>query len=66
MPAWSQANGGPLSEKELADVVAFVRTLQIGTTPTPVPELIGRVSVPGYVRLLTELGVIVITGLKPL
>lgn len=35
MPAWSQAQGGLLSDAQIADVVAFLGTLQGGTaTPT--------------------------------
>ncbi|MDD5467357.1 MAG: c-type cytochrome [Anaerolineales bacterium] len=40
MPAWSQANGGPLSEAEIDDLVAFVLTREpvemVGVTPTPI------------------------------
>ena len=41
MPAWSQANGGPLTEEEITDVVVFLLTLSeeaggvTGTTSTP-------------------------------
>jgi mono/diheme cytochrome c family protein len=42
MPAWSQANGGPLSETEINDLVAFLLALseasaQAPETPTPTP-----------------------------
>ena len=38
MPAWGQDNGGPLSEKDLANVAAFVLTLSpAGTSPQPPP-----------------------------
>lgn len=38
MPAWSKTFGGPLTDQEIADAAAFVRTLkQPGPTPTPVP-----------------------------
>jgi mono/diheme cytochrome c family protein len=40
MPAWSQAQGGPLSEQDIADLTAFIFALQpVGTDPQP--------SVPG-------------------
>ncbi len=43
MPAWSQANGGPLNEQEINDLTAFVLTLSqtplvIQAVQTPVPE----------------------------
>lgn len=42
MPAWSQAKGGPLSDQDIADLVAFVNSLSGGRspmapTPTPIP-----------------------------
>ncbi len=43
MPAWSQAQGGPLSEAEINDLVAFVLTLPpveveaFSPTPSPLP-----------------------------
>lgn len=43
MPAWSQANGGPLSEQEIDHITAYVVSLQPGAgvaspEPTPAPE----------------------------
>ena len=43
MPAWSQEQGGPLSEMNINNLVAFILTLpaipnQAQPTPTPVPE----------------------------
>lgn len=44
MPAWSQANGGPLTQSEINDLVAFILTLPdtspqaASPTPTPVPS----------------------------
>jgi mono/diheme cytochrome c family protein len=43
MPAWSQAKGGPLSEPEINNLVAFILTLpsqpdQSQPTPTPTPN----------------------------
>jgi len=44
MPAWSQANGGPLTEAEINDLVSFILTLKPAevetlpeATPTPLP-----------------------------
>lgn len=34
MPAWSQANGGPLSEEEIDNIVAYILTWS-GPAPTP-------------------------------
>ncbi len=38
MPAWSKSNGGPLTDQEIADVAAYVRTLKPGRQPTAVPS----------------------------
>jgi mono/diheme cytochrome c family protein len=41
MPAWSQDNGGPLSETEIDDIVAFIATMQPVSTagiPSSEPE----------------------------
>lgn len=43
MPAWSQANGGPLTEPEIDHITAYVVSLQPGAgsaspEPTPAPE----------------------------
>ncbi len=41
MPAWLQANGGPLRAAEVADVSAYILTLRPATgiaTPAPAPE----------------------------
>ncbi len=50
MPAWSQQNGGPLSEEEINDLVAFIVTLPSTTTaveqPTPTP--IPGAGLPGW------------------
>jgi len=41
MPAWDQANGGPLTEAEVNDLVAFILTLpvvqSVAGAPTPAP-----------------------------
>ncbi|UCH61087.1 MAG: c-type cytochrome [Anaerolineales bacterium] len=51
MPAWGQANGGPLSESQVDDLVAYIMTLPVastvslpvqpGTTRTPLSWLSG-------------------------
>ena len=58
MPGWLQAQGGPLSAAEVADVSAYVLTLNPAAgilSPTPVPE--GPVSRAGSLVLL---GVVVV------
>lgn len=52
MPAWSQANGGPLTEDEIADVAAFVLTLS-GTGSVPAPT-----TPPGPIGLTTALWIL--------
>jgi quinol---cytochrome-c reductase cytochrome c subunit len=44
MPAWSQANGGPLTEGEINDLVAFILTFKptrVEVTASPTPALPG-------------------------
>jgi mono/diheme cytochrome c family protein len=36
MPAWARPNGGPLEDKEIADVTAFLLSLEPASVPTPV------------------------------
>lgn len=62
MPAWSQQYGGPLSEQEIEDVVAFVASLSGGRSPmaptatplpvTPVPTVPGASGDAGQGRVL--------------
>lgn len=62
MPAWSQAHGGPLTEAEIDDVVAFVDSLSGGRSPmaptatplpvTPVPTVPGSSGDPTQGRVL--------------
>ena len=46
MPAWSQANGGPLTEDEIDDIVAYVLTwspipgVEITETPETNPSFL--------------------------
>lgn len=44
MPAWSQANGGPLSEQDIDDLVTFILTL--GET-NPVRQIAPTAALPG-------------------
>jgi mono/diheme cytochrome c family protein len=42
MPAWSQANGGPLTDAQIASVVAFLHTLQgQGSASSPTAQAAG-------------------------
>jgi hypothetical protein len=45
MPAWSQANGGPLTDENINDIVAFIMSWEVppapaelAPTPTPAPS----------------------------
>jgi mono/diheme cytochrome c family protein len=41
MPAWGEANGGPFSEADIADVAAYIEAAFLGTEPIqPLPEYI--------------------------
>jgi len=44
MPAWAQANGGPLSDESIADVAAYVLTLEPLAQPTPPAQPVGPMS----------------------
>jgi mono/diheme cytochrome c family protein len=64
MPAWAQAEGGPLSDSEIGDVAAFVVTLQpTGALPTPVPEATGPMGSTATLLLLGALGLGVVVVL---
>lgn len=64
MPAWSQSNGGPLTDGEIDDVVAFVEALGSGRSPaaptatrlpaTPVPTPVGSLDDPGRGQALYD------------
>ena len=45
MPAWSEANGGPLSEQDVADVAAYVEALSGGAMPAAAAPTIPPVTV---------------------
>lgn len=50
MPAWSQEGGGPLTDEEVGDIVAFVVSLggaQATSLPTPTPVVITPVPTRG-------------------
>jgi mono/diheme cytochrome c family protein len=58
MPAWSQANGGPLSDQEINNLVAFILTFKPSgeiTTAAPTPELAQGEGLTGIVGMLATL-----------
>jgi hypothetical protein len=52
MPAWSQSNGGPLTDEEIGDVAAFILTLEPGAAPTPIPASAGPMGATPTLLLL--------------
>jgi len=63
MPAWSQANGGPLTDEQIADVAAFILTLEPPTAPTPIPEFVGPMGSTPTLLLLAGMAAVVIVVL---
>jgi hypothetical protein len=67
MPAWAKSNGGPLSEQEIADVTAFIRTLK----PVRAPASSASTQAPqggsfGGVLALICVGLLLLFGLAAL
>ncbi len=69
MPAWSQANGGPLADEDIDDIVAFILSLPASTqflelTPTPAQaQALSAFSGPlGALIVLVGLLVLVVIG----
>jgi mono/diheme cytochrome c family protein len=63
MPAWSQEHGGPLTEGDIDDIVAFVMTLSapsVGLTATPAPQRVSPLIGWGGVILTIFLFVLII------
>jgi len=60
MPAWAQANGGPLTEEEIGDVAAFILTLNPAAVPTPIPQPAGPMGSTPTLLLLGVLGLAVV------
>ncbi|GAB4474270.1 MAG: hypothetical protein Kow00124_14070 [Anaerolineae bacterium] len=59
MPAWSQENGGPLTEEEIDHVVAYVLSIQQPGSE-PAPEVTRQVSALPFVALLGGLLVVMV------
>lgn len=38
MPTWGQENGGPLSEQDIDDIIAYIETWGSGTVPVATPQ----------------------------
>jgi mono/diheme cytochrome c family protein len=64
MPAWSQQEGGPLSEQAIADVTAFILSLPaIEQLPTPAPAPEGPLSFSLSLIIFGVLALVVIAAL---
>jgi mono/diheme cytochrome c family protein len=69
MPAWSQAHGGPLTDEQINDIVAFTISLEppaqaeVAPTPTPVPSIFsGPLGVLVLVVVLVALALVGVIG----
>ncbi len=60
MPAWSQANGGPLSDQDINDITVFILSLQSQPPPTPQPAPGGAIS--GVVAFVVLVLVAILVG----
>ncbi len=57
MPAWSKSKGGTLTDDQIADIVAYLRSLAPATTaPVPVPSAVAPPT-PNVVYVQTKLAV---------
>jgi ubiquinol-cytochrome c reductase cytochrome c subunit len=63
MPAWAQANGGPLTDKEIGDVAAFILTLEPAAVPTPLPASAGPMGSTATLLLLAGIAAVVVVVL---
>ncbi len=63
MPAWAQSNGGPLSNQDIADVAAFIRTLKPGRQPTSTVPGIPQAGPLGGPIALACGGLVVLVGI---
>ncbi len=62
MPAWAQSNGGPLTNQQIADVTAYVRTLKPAPQPTPAPSNIPTGGLFGNTTALICAGLVIVVG----
>jgi mono/diheme cytochrome c family protein len=64
MPAWLKDNGGPLSSQSIADVAAYILTLEpVESLPTPTPEGSGPLTLTVSLILFAILGAIAIAAI---
>ncbi|OGO16352.1 MAG: hypothetical protein A2Y93_09730 [Chloroflexi bacterium RBG_13_68_17] len=63
MPAWGQAEGGPLNDEEIANASAFILSLQPAAQPTPAPAAQGPISLTVGLIALGVIGVLAVLGL---
>jgi mono/diheme cytochrome c family protein len=64
MPAWSQENGGPLTTQQIADVAAYILSLQpVESLPTPAAEAGGPLTLTVSLIIFAILGAIAITAI---
>jgi mono/diheme cytochrome c family protein len=63
MPAWAEAEGGPLTDEQIGDVAAFVLTLAPIAAATPIPETAGPMSGTATLLLLAALAAVVVVVL---
>lgn len=63
MPAWSQANGGPLSEQDINDITLFILSLPPQAQPMPTPAPTGGISGTAAFIILVAAVVVLIGGM---
>lgn len=62
MPAWGQSNGGPLTNQQIADVTAYIRTLRPAPQPTSAPPNIPTGGLFGNTTALIIAALVIIVG----
>jgi len=63
MPAWAKTTGGPLADEDIADVAAFVLTLEPAVSPTPPPQPEGPLGATTTLILLAIVAAVVLVVL---
>ena len=63
MPAWAQANGGPLSEQDINDITLFILSLKPQAGPAPTPAPTGGISGTTAFVILVAAVVVLIGGM---
>jgi len=62
MPAWSQANGGPLSDQDVNDITVFILSLQSQAQPPPTPQPAPGGAISGVVAFVVLVLVAILVG----